>query len=65
MLETNAQGVFLTNQAAVRQMLAQPLDDSGLRGTVLNMGSVLGLVAVARRFRHVSPTPRARGRSAR
>jgi NAD(P)-dependent dehydrogenase (short-subunit alcohol dehydrogenase family) len=23
-------------------MLAQPLDDHGLRGTVLNMGSVLG-----------------------
>jgi NAD(P)-dependent dehydrogenase (short-subunit alcohol dehydrogenase family) len=40
-LETNAKGVFLTNQAAVRQMRGQPLDDFGLRGTVLNMGSVL------------------------
>jgi NAD(P)-dependent dehydrogenase (short-subunit alcohol dehydrogenase family) len=40
-LETNAKGVFLTNQAAVRQMRAQPIDDHGLRGTVLNMGSVL------------------------
>jgi len=40
-LETNAKGMFLTNQAAVRQMRAQPLDDFGLRGTVLNMGSVL------------------------
>jgi NAD(P)-dependent dehydrogenase (short-subunit alcohol dehydrogenase family) len=40
-LETNAKGLFLTNQAAVRQMRAQPLDDFGLRGTVLNMGSVL------------------------
>jgi NAD(P)-dependent dehydrogenase (short-subunit alcohol dehydrogenase family) len=40
-LETNAKGVFLTNQAAVRRMRAQPLDNFGLRGTVLNMGSVL------------------------
>jgi NAD(P)-dependent dehydrogenase (short-subunit alcohol dehydrogenase family) len=40
-LETNARGVFLTNQAAVRQMRAQSIDASGLRGTVLNMGSVL------------------------
>ena len=41
-LNTNARGVFLTNRAAVRWMLDQPLDDKGLRGTVLNMGSVLG-----------------------
>ena len=41
-LEANARSVFLTNRAAVRQMLTQPLDDRGLRGTVLNMGSVLG-----------------------
>src|SRR4051794_40172582 len=40
-METNAKGVFLTNRAAVRRMRAQPLDDSGLRGTVLNVGSVL------------------------
>jgi NAD(P)-dependent dehydrogenase (short-subunit alcohol dehydrogenase family) len=40
-LHTNARAMFLTNQAAVRLMLAQPLDDFGLRGTVLNMGSVL------------------------
>jgi NAD(P)-dependent dehydrogenase (short-subunit alcohol dehydrogenase family) len=33
--------MFLTNQAAIRQMLTQPLDDAGLRGTILNMGSVL------------------------
>ena len=37
----NARALFLTNQGAVRQMRAQALDDSGLRGTVLNMGSVL------------------------
>ncbi|MBX6315413.1 MAG: SDR family oxidoreductase [Isosphaeraceae bacterium] len=41
-LEINARGVFLTNREAVRRMLAQPLDEFGLRGTVLNMGSVLG-----------------------
>ncbi|WP_406694816.1 SDR family oxidoreductase [Singulisphaera sp. Ch08] len=41
-MDTNAKGLFLTNQAAVRLMLAQAIDDAGLRGTVLNMGSVLG-----------------------
>jgi len=41
-LDANARSLFLTNRAAVRQMLLQPLDEHGLRGTVLNMGSVLG-----------------------
>ncbi len=41
-LAANARSLFLTNRAAVRQMLGQPLDAHGLRGTVLNMGSVLG-----------------------
>src|SRR5208337_181541 len=41
-LDANARSLFLTNRAAVRQVLAQPLDEHGLRGTVLNMGSVLG-----------------------
>src|SRR3954463_4945143 len=41
-MDVNARGVFLTNREAVRRMLGQPIDDSGLRGTVLNMGSVLG-----------------------
>src|SRR5262249_37447836 len=40
-LATNAKGVFLTNQAGVRRMRTQSLDDFGLRGTVLNVGSVL------------------------
>jgi NAD(P)-dependent dehydrogenase (short-subunit alcohol dehydrogenase family) len=40
-LDANARSVFLTNGAAVRQMRGQSLDDAGLRGTVLNMGSVL------------------------
>ncbi len=41
-LDSNARSLFLTNRAAVRQMLEQPPDSHGLRGTVLNMGSVLG-----------------------
>lgn len=41
-LDTNARGVFYTNRAAVRRMLRQPVDEHGLRGTILNMGSVLG-----------------------
>lgn len=40
-LDANAKGLFLTNRAAVRQMRTQEVDGSGLRGTVLNMGSVL------------------------
>ncbi|CAN5696191.1 SDR family oxidoreductase [soil metagenome] len=41
-METNLKGMFLTNRAAVRQMRSQSIDASGLRGTVLNLGSVLG-----------------------
>jgi len=41
-LDANARSLSLTNRAAVRQVLAQPFDEHGLRGTVLNMGSVLG-----------------------
>ncbi len=37
----NARGVFLTNREAVRRMLAQGPDDRGMRGAVLNLGSVL------------------------
>jgi NAD(P)-dependent dehydrogenase (short-subunit alcohol dehydrogenase family) len=40
-LVANARGTFLTNQAAVRQMLGQPRDDNGLRGAVLNVGTVI------------------------
>lgn len=39
--EANARGTFLTNRAVVRQMLSQSVDANGLRGTILNMGSVL------------------------
>jgi NAD(P)-dependent dehydrogenase (short-subunit alcohol dehydrogenase family) len=40
-LRTNAEGAFWTNRAAVRQMLDQPVDATGLRGAVVNVGSVL------------------------
>jgi len=49
-LETNAQGAFLTNREAARWMLDQPLDGHGLRGTVLNMGSVLAESPVPAHF---------------
>ena len=40
-LDINARGAFLSNRAAVRRMRAQPLDGHGLRGAVVNVGSVL------------------------
>jgi NAD(P)-dependent dehydrogenase (short-subunit alcohol dehydrogenase family) len=40
-MELNARGTFFTNRAAVRVMRTQGLDASGLRGTVVNTGSVL------------------------
>ena len=40
-MQVNAQGAFHSNREAVRTMCKQPLDGSGLRGTVLNVGSVL------------------------
>jgi NAD(P)-dependent dehydrogenase (short-subunit alcohol dehydrogenase family) len=49
-VDINARGMFLTNRTAVRRMMAQPLDGFGLRGTVLNMGSVLGWSPAPRYF---------------
>lgn len=40
-MDVNGLGTFLTNREAVRRMRSQPIDAAGLRGTVLNMGSVL------------------------
>lgn len=40
-LDTNARGVFLSNQLALRQMMVQEPDAWGLRGTIVNTGSVL------------------------
>ncbi len=47
-LAQNARSVFLTNRAAIRRMLAQEIDGNGLRGCVVNVGSVLA----------TSPSPR-------
>ena len=40
-MDTNARGQFLLCGAILRQMLAQPVGPNGLRGTILNMASVL------------------------
>jgi NAD(P)-dependent dehydrogenase (short-subunit alcohol dehydrogenase family) len=40
-MQSNARGVFLTNRAAVRLMLDQRPDATGLRGSVVNVGSVV------------------------
>jgi NAD(P)-dependent dehydrogenase (short-subunit alcohol dehydrogenase family) len=40
-MRINAFGSFLTNRKAVQCMLLQPLDSCGVRGTVVNVGSVL------------------------
>lgn len=39
--DVNARGAFLTNRAALRVMLAQNLDDRGVRGAIVNVGSAL------------------------
>ncbi len=50
-LRINARGAFLTNQAAVKQMLAQTIDPvTGMRGAVVNIGSVLSHAPSPRHF---------------
>jgi len=49
-MDVNARGVFLTNRAAVRIMREQQLDDAGLRGTIVNVGSVLAESPSPRHF---------------
>jgi NAD(P)-dependent dehydrogenase (short-subunit alcohol dehydrogenase family) len=49
-MEINASGVFLTNRAAVRFMMRQPVDPFGLRGTVVNVGSVLDRAPAPEQF---------------
>ena len=39
--EVNARGLFLSNAEAARRMLAQARDADGLRGSIVNVGSVL------------------------
>jgi NAD(P)-dependent dehydrogenase (short-subunit alcohol dehydrogenase family) len=40
-METNVKSVFLMCRAVVRRMLDQPVGESGMRGSILNMASVL------------------------
>ncbi len=48
--DANARGVFWTNRAAVRLMRAQSLDQSGIRGSIVNVGSVLARSPSPERF---------------
>ncbi|MDQ3259134.1 MAG: SDR family oxidoreductase [Acidobacteriota bacterium] len=41
-LDGNAKSVFLMCRETIRLMLAQPVNENGLRGSILNMGSILG-----------------------
>lgn len=49
-LDTNVKSMFLMCKAALRRMLAQPLAPNGLRGTILNMASVLGFAPQSQHF---------------
>jgi len=49
-LDTNVKSMFLMCRAALLRMLAQPVGPNGLRGTILNMASVLGFAPQAQHF---------------
>ncbi|MFN8444530.1 MAG: SDR family oxidoreductase [Caldilineaceae bacterium] len=49
-LDTNVKSQFLMCRAVLRQMLAQPLQENGQRGAILNMASVLGFSPEAKHF---------------
>ncbi|HLF92335.1 MAG TPA: SDR family oxidoreductase [Planctomycetota bacterium] len=49
-LDTNVKSMFLMCKAALRRMLQQPVAANGLRGTLLNMASVLGFAPQAQHF---------------
>lgn len=49
-MDVNVKTTFLMCRAALRQMLAQPPDASGLRGAILNMSSVLAFAPAAPHF---------------
>ena len=42
-METNVKSVFLMCRAVIRRMLEQPVAESGMRGSILNMSSALAL----------------------
>jgi len=45
-IRVNLKGVFLTGQAAARQMVAQGPDSDGVAGTIINMSSVNAVLAI-------------------
>jgi NAD(P)-dependent dehydrogenase (short-subunit alcohol dehydrogenase family) len=45
-IAVNLKGVFLTGQAAARQMITQAPDAHGSRGTIINMSSVNAVLAI-------------------
>ena len=49
-METNVKSVFLMCRAVVRRMLEQPVGESGMRGSILNMASVLAFSPEPRFF---------------
>jgi NAD(P)-dependent dehydrogenase (short-subunit alcohol dehydrogenase family) len=49
-LDANVKSMFFMCKAALARMLAQPLAANGLRGTILNMASVLGFAPQAGHF---------------
>ncbi len=49
-LDANVKSMFLMCRAALAVMLKQPVAANGLRGTILNMASVLGFAPQARHF---------------
>lgn len=49
-LDANVKSMFLMCKAALGQMMKQPVAPNGLRGTILNMASVLGLSPQAQHF---------------
>jgi NAD(P)-dependent dehydrogenase (short-subunit alcohol dehydrogenase family) len=49
-LDTNVKSMFLMCKAALLQMMKQPVAPNGLRGTILNMASVLGFAPQAQHF---------------
>jgi NAD(P)-dependent dehydrogenase (short-subunit alcohol dehydrogenase family) len=49
-LDANVKSMFLVCRAALNRMLQQPVAANGLRGTILNMASVLGFAPQAGHF---------------
>ncbi len=45
-ININLKGVFLTGQIAAKQMIKQPPDEDGFRGSIINMSSVNGVLAI-------------------